>query len=486
MNISRSEIVSRKRLDVFCCYAHKDQQWLLELKTHLAPLQREELIILWDDMNVYPGDEWEEVILRRLDSAHIILLLVSPHFIASDYGYSVEMRRAMERHERGEARVIPIILHLVSWKKTPFGKLQALPTPARAITSSYWSHPNEAFYTVVTGIRKIVEASERRSPLDMPSWAFGEERHPNSPGRIQPQRHPYHLLRRHVWSAIVLILLLLSGLLLGQLTPSLPLPDMTSSAITPSSTTKLSLSGSTDVITPGILTVGSDTSYPPLEYVDPTTRQASGFDIELIKVIAKQMGLNAVIITANFDTIMPDLNGKRFDVVISSQRITEAREKQVDFVPYFESGLSLLVQKGNPLDIHSLGDLCGQPIGVENGTIEFDVAQDATKRYCEKTGKNNIRIISETDQTEVIRLLANGDVTATFQDAPVTTYYYKNSPDLFEGVGTVILAGPEGISIRKGDTSMLHAIQKAFDAVKADGTYDRLFRQWQLNPDQKI
>src|SRR5215471_21710359 len=112
-----------KSLHVFCCYARKDQQWLLELKTHLAPLQREGLITLWDDMDICPGDEWEKEIRGHLETAQIILLLVSPNFIASDYGYSIEMQQAMKQHEQGQARVIPIILHPVSWQKTPFGKL---------------------------------------------------------------------------------------------------------------------------------------------------------------------------------------------------------------------------------------------------------------------------------------------------------------------------------------------------------------------------
>jgi len=190
MDTSRSESVNRKRIEVFCCYARRDQLWLLELRAHLAPLQREGLITLWDDMNINPGDEWEKEIHRRLVSAHIILLLVSPHFIASDYGYDVEMKQAMEQHECGRARVIPIILHPVSWKKTPFGKLQALPTHAKAITSDYWSHPNVAFYTIVEGIRKIVEeTSERRNPPETVSWPIGEVIRPNDPGRIQLQGH---------------------------------------------------------------------------------------------------------------------------------------------------------------------------------------------------------------------------------------------------------------------------------------------------------
>src|SRR5438045_5413886 len=115
-------------VEIFCCYAHKDEALLNKLKTHLTPLQREGLIDVWHDRNISAGTEWEREIGQHLNTARIILLLVSPDFIDSDYCYGVEMKRAMERHERGEARVIPVILRPVYWKKAPFGKLQALPT----------------------------------------------------------------------------------------------------------------------------------------------------------------------------------------------------------------------------------------------------------------------------------------------------------------------------------------------------------------------
>src|SRR5207237_2712073 len=94
---------------------------------------------------------------QHLNTARIILLLVSPDFIDSDYCYGVEMKRAMERHERGEARVIPVILRLVYWKKAPFGKLQALPTDAKPVTSPKWHSQDEAFFDVSEGIRTAVE-----------------------------------------------------------------------------------------------------------------------------------------------------------------------------------------------------------------------------------------------------------------------------------------------------------------------------------------
>jgi DNA segregation ATPase FtsK/SpoIIIE-like protein len=160
---------TRKSIEVFCCYARKDQSLLLDLKTHLAPLQQEGLITLWADIDINAGMEWEKEIHRHLNSAQIVLLLISPDFIASEYCYSVEMRRAMQRHESGEARVIPIILRPVLWQGTPFGKIQALPTNANPSISRNWHHQDEAFYSVAQGVREAAEAileEEQRSKAE--------------------------------------------------------------------------------------------------------------------------------------------------------------------------------------------------------------------------------------------------------------------------------------------------------------------------------
>src|SRR5713101_1991425 len=114
-------------MEIFCCYAREDRSFLNKLKMHLMPLQREGLISIWNDTDIRPGTNDEEEINRHLNTADIILLLVSADFMASEYCYSVEMKRAMERHERGEAYVIPIILRPIYWQQAPFGKLQALP-----------------------------------------------------------------------------------------------------------------------------------------------------------------------------------------------------------------------------------------------------------------------------------------------------------------------------------------------------------------------
>src|SRR5216684_9393103 len=110
---------------ILFCYAREDELLLNKLKTQLRPLQRQGLIDVWHDRDISAGTEWEREINQRLNEAEIILLLVSPDFMDSDYCYGIEMKRAIERHQRGEALVIPVILRPVYWQGAPFGKLQA-------------------------------------------------------------------------------------------------------------------------------------------------------------------------------------------------------------------------------------------------------------------------------------------------------------------------------------------------------------------------
>ncbi len=238
-----------------------------------------------------------------------------------------------------------------------------------------------------------------------------------------------------------------------------------------------------DLLTSGVLTVGSDTTYPPQEYIDNTTHQAAGFDIDLITAVAQQMGLKAKIVTISFDTIFDALSAKRFDIVMSAVSVTDERKKKFDFVPYFNAGESLLVQKGNPLNLKTVDDLCGKKVGVQNGTIEQDDLNAASKK-CTSAGKPAIQMTVLTDQTEVINLLANKRVVATYQDSPVTDYYIKLNPGRFDVGGSVVNAGLEGIVIRKGDTSMFNAVQTAFNKVKSDGTYHQLILKWGLTNEE--
>ena len=142
-------------VEVFFSYSHKDERLRDKLEEHLANLKRQGVIAGWHDRKIGAGREWAGEINKHLESAQIILLLVSSSFLASDYCHDVELKRALERHERGEARVIPIILRPVDWHGAEFGKLQALPKDAKPVTK--WGNRDEAFKNVAEGISKATK-----------------------------------------------------------------------------------------------------------------------------------------------------------------------------------------------------------------------------------------------------------------------------------------------------------------------------------------
>lgn len=141
---------------IFLCYAHEDETLLQKLKMHLKPLERAGFIDVWHDGDISAGTEWEKQIIEQLNTAQIILLLISPDFMNSDYCYSIEMRRALERHERGEVWVIPIILRYTYWQDT-LGSIQVLPKDGLPITDPSWHHLDLALYNVTKGIHKAIE-----------------------------------------------------------------------------------------------------------------------------------------------------------------------------------------------------------------------------------------------------------------------------------------------------------------------------------------
>lgn len=144
---------------IFISYSHRDSKLFEELIAHLAALRREGAILAWNDRMIGAGDEWKEEIDQNLEAADLILLLVCAQFINSDYCYDIEMKRAMEKHEKGEARVIPVILSDADWTGAPFAKLQALPAGARPVTD--WENRDKAFANIARGIRAAIEQKLR-------------------------------------------------------------------------------------------------------------------------------------------------------------------------------------------------------------------------------------------------------------------------------------------------------------------------------------
>jgi len=145
---------STRPLKLFYCYAREDKALRDELDIHLNSLKRQNLVTSWYDGAIGPGTEWEKEIDTQLRNADIILLLVTPHFMASDYCYDIEMKRALERHRRGTVRIIPIILRRTFLNDAPFRSLQILPTDAKPVTQ--WPDRDEAYWDITSGIYRAI------------------------------------------------------------------------------------------------------------------------------------------------------------------------------------------------------------------------------------------------------------------------------------------------------------------------------------------
>lgn len=145
----------QKLIQLFISYAHEDEELRQAMEAHLSVLKRQGVLSVWTDRAIVAGEEWEGLIDKNLESADIILLLVSAYFVASDYCYAREMQRALELHKSGNAAVIPVIARPVDWSSTPFSKLTVLPTNAQPVTS--WSDEHAAWTNIATGIRRTIE-----------------------------------------------------------------------------------------------------------------------------------------------------------------------------------------------------------------------------------------------------------------------------------------------------------------------------------------
>ncbi len=152
---------------VFYSYAHEDEALRDELEKHLTLLQRQGLVASWHDRKILAGQEWKGTIDQHLEEASLILLLISPDFLASDYCYQVEMQRALEHHKQGTARVLPIILRPVYWSGAPFAHLQCLPRDGIPVTEQP-TH-DAAFRQITEG---ICHALEQREHVVAPSLSM--------------------------------------------------------------------------------------------------------------------------------------------------------------------------------------------------------------------------------------------------------------------------------------------------------------------------
>jgi hypothetical protein len=165
-SVSTDEVEKDARTHIYLSYSHNDSQLIEEFKKHLEPMRRTLPIAIWDDAFIMSGESWTERSLEAIRLADIIIMFVSPDYLASDFIRGVEMPETLKRREAGEALVIPVILRDCVWERTPLAKLQMLPEGGRPIT--LWPNRAAAFHNVAEGIREVLEKSFPVRPFTWP------------------------------------------------------------------------------------------------------------------------------------------------------------------------------------------------------------------------------------------------------------------------------------------------------------------------------
>jgi polar amino acid transport system substrate-binding protein len=229
----------------------------------------------------------------------------------------------------------------------------------------------------------------------------------------------------------------------------------------------------------GVLQVGSDISYAPIEFFEEGTQNAAGLDVDLADALAEEMGVRAEFINTGFDGIIGALNVSRFDVLISAMTVTEERQKEIDFIPYFAAGTDILVAEGNPKNIKTIEDLSGLTVGVQIGTIQVDQLK-AANGTLKAAGKPDISVLTFDQNPLAVEQLRTGRADAVIADSPVVANEARLSDGKLEALGLAVEAAPYGIGVRKGSTQLKSAIEGALQKLIANGKYKAILIEWGL------
>ncbi|MFF7383033.1 transporter substrate-binding domain-containing protein [Streptomyces griseoluteus] len=246
-----------------------------------------------------------------------------------------------------------------------------------------------------------------------------------------------------------------------------------------------------DIKKSGVIKVGSDIAYPPVEYMEGG--KAVGIDPDIAAALGKQLGVDFQFQNGKFDQLIVGLQSGRSQAIMSAMNDTKDRQNGidsdtgkkagtgVDFVDYFTAGTSILVQKGNPKGIKTLDDLCGKVVALQRGTTSEGIAK-AQNAKCKKDGKKPFTLQTFDTDPEALLRLKQGASVADLNDFPVAAYNAKTSGGGkdFEVVGDQIEAGPYGIAVDKKNTQLRDAIQAAVNAIIKNGDYAKILEKWNV------
>jgi polar amino acid transport system substrate-binding protein len=227
----------------------------------------------------------------------------------------------------------------------------------------------------------------------------------------------------------------------------------------------------------GKIVVGTDSSYPPNEFLDTDGKTVMGWDIDLFNAVAAKLGLKTEWQSAVFDAIIPGIGSGKYETGVSSFFITDERKKQVDMVSYYSVGTQWLTKKGNPSGIQP-DAACGKKVAVQTNTAQD--TDDLTKRQekCKSEGKPAITVDRYQRQDQATASVVSGKDDATLADSPVMAYAVKQTNGQLELLGDVYDTYNYGFVIKKGQTEFAQAVADAVKALVSDGTYNTILTKW--------
>lgn len=229
----------------------------------------------------------------------------------------------------------------------------------------------------------------------------------------------------------------------------------------------------------GSLTVAVSATHPPNAFFNDQNKLV-GWEVELGRALAARMGLKSDFQKVQFAQILTGLQSGRYDLGLSGISDNKTRQKVVTFVDYFSAGTSLVVPAGNPKHLTSINDLCGNTVAIETGTSQVGFAKDQSDK-CVAGGKKPIEVKTFPDETQVQLQIRTGRADAGLNDFPVAAYIALQSDGKLEAVrGGDQFSAPYGLAIPKDKPQLVKAVQAALKDVIADGTYDKILKEWNL------
>ncbi|MCW2819994.1 MAG: transporter substrate-binding protein [Marmoricola sp.] len=227
----------------------------------------------------------------------------------------------------------------------------------------------------------------------------------------------------------------------------------------------------------GTLTVGSDASYAPSEFVAADGKTIQGFDVDLFTAVAKKLGLKVTFQNAGFDSIIPGVvKSGKYDVGVSSFTINADRLKVAQMVSYFNAGTQWATVKGDPKKVNT-DKPCGLKVAVQTNTVQDTDDLPAKVKACAAAGKP-IKVDRYDKQDEATAAVASGKDDAMLADSPVVAYAVKQSKGKLESVGSIYDAAPYGYVLPPKDSALGKAVVAALEALKSDGTYTKILKAW--------